>query len=78
MTHDDIIKHFGRNKVAVEALGFSKASISKARYGRPSTQLQIRAFHLSNGALAMDEEAEKYFNFLTGKPVQAETSSEAA
>ena len=70
MTHDEIIQYFGRNKTAVEALGYSKASISKARYGRPSTQLQIRAFHLSNGALQMDMEAQQHFDFLTGKDVK--------
>lgn len=64
MTHDDIIQYFGSNKRAAHVLHYSKQAISAAQHRGVSYDMQIRAFHVSNGALHLDEKAQEYFDFL--------------
>lgn len=78
MTHDDIINFFGSNKNAVSALGYSKVAISKVRIERPTSAFQIRAHHVSCGALQMDDEAKRYLDFLTAKDVKKKRAKKAA
>lgn len=71
MTHDEIISFFKSNKNASKALGYGKGSISSTRFRGVSKEMQIRAFSVSQGALKLDEDAQRYFDFLmnkTGEP----------
>ena len=67
MTHDDIISFFGSNKAACERLNYKKTTISMTRVRRVSSEIQIRAHHVSRGVLKLDDEAQKYLNFLLAK-----------
>lgn len=71
MSHDEIIKYFGTNAEASKQLACSKSLLSRSRYGRVVTPIQIRAFHVSGGVLALDEIARRKYHYLMGRDIAA-------
>lgn len=71
MTGDDLLYFFKKPKIAAEKLNCSRAAISQFRKRRPSTPVQIRAFHLSDGMLCLDDEAKRHLDYILGRDIAA-------
>ena len=71
MTGTDLIGYFKKPKLAAEKLNCSQSAISQFRKRRPSTPVQLRAFHLSGGKLRPDDEAQRHLDYILGRDIAA-------